>query len=178
MDLQHAGAGPGWRHDIVTPGECRDRLAGELHRVGPVSRIVGGLTAASLSGRDSDPATGLLQELHGRKADGRPHQVDQAGDEETNAGSVGKGSGHAGGRHSGAMLRRSAKARDIGAAGPSRCVSSTRLRLGHTDLLYSMLFWKCERHVSPLARLDRPFLALADERAIRPGADILSDHAT
>ena len=50
-----------------------------------VATVEGGLAAAGLGLRHLDRAAGLLEELDGGEADARPHRVDQAGDEQSNA---------------------------------------------------------------------------------------------
>src|SRR6266481_4396473 len=84
MRFQHAGAGARGRHDVIIGREGLDHLFGDGARAAAVAGIEGRLSAAGL-GRHRDPAAGILQELDGREADRRPDQIDQAGDEKTDA---------------------------------------------------------------------------------------------
>ena len=78
---QHAAAGAARRDDVVAILERLDRLARQRLGGRPVAGIVGGLAAAGLR-RHDDPAAGVLEELDGGEADGRAHEVDEAGDEQ------------------------------------------------------------------------------------------------
>ena len=85
MRLDHAGAGAGRRDHVVVAVEGVDHLHRQIARGAAVAGIVGRLAAAGLDGH-LDDAAGILQELHGRKADGGAHQVDEAGDEQADPG--------------------------------------------------------------------------------------------
>src|SRR5579875_2668485 len=85
MNADHARAGAGWSDDVIIAGEGLHDFAGDRLRIVAIARIIGGLAAAGLRPRHFDGAAGLLQQPDGGKADGRPEQVDKAGDEERDA---------------------------------------------------------------------------------------------
>jgi hypothetical protein len=81
MQLEHPGAGTRRRHDKIDRRESLDYLFGDVARGRAVTGIEGRLAAAALR-RHLDAAAGILKEFEGRKADRRPDQVHQAGDEQ------------------------------------------------------------------------------------------------
>ena len=81
----HAGAGAAGRHHIVVGLEGGDDPRGDGAGIGAIAGIVGRLAAAGLRPRHLDRAAGLLQQLDGGKADRRPEQIDEAGDEQADA---------------------------------------------------------------------------------------------
>ena len=85
VQLQHAGAGARRRHHVVVGLEGGDRLARQLLRGRLVAGVVGRLAAAGLRRRHVDIAAGVGQQLDRRKADRGAEQVDEAGDEQTDA---------------------------------------------------------------------------------------------
>ena len=84
VHLDHAGARARRRDDVIEAAEALDDTLGEVARRRAIAGVVGGLAAAGLA-RHLDAAAGVLEELHRRKADGRPHQIDEAGDEQPDA---------------------------------------------------------------------------------------------
>ena len=54
---------------MVKALERGDHLHSQRPRIATITRIVGRLTAACLGVRHHDPATGILQQLHGSKSD-------------------------------------------------------------------------------------------------------------
>ena len=85
MARHHAGAGAGGRDDVIDVGERIHHLQGEIARRAAVARVEGRLAAAGLRGH-AHLAACVLEQLHGRKPDRGPEQVDQTGDEEAHAG--------------------------------------------------------------------------------------------
>ncbi len=83
---EHAGARARRRHHVVEGLEGGDHLARDAPRRGAVARVVGGLAAAGLPARHLDPAARILEQLDRGEADRRAEQIDQAGDEESDAG--------------------------------------------------------------------------------------------
>ena len=81
MVAQHSAAGTGRRHDGVVALEGFDDLRRDRPRRGTVAAVVGGLAAADLQRRYLDRAARLLEQLDRGKADRRPEQIDEAGDE-------------------------------------------------------------------------------------------------
>ena len=86
---QHPPTGAGGRHHGIVAFEGLDDLDRDRPRRGAVSAVVGGLAAADLKGRHFDRTSGLLEELDRGKADRRPEQVDEAGDEKRDAARAG-----------------------------------------------------------------------------------------
>ena len=85
MGAQHAGAGAAGRHHMVEAFEQIDHLAGDgLGRLA-IAGIIGGLAAAGLQRRRLHQAAGLLQELGGGQTHAGAEEVDEAGDEESDA---------------------------------------------------------------------------------------------
>ena len=81
----HPGARARWRDHVVARLELGQQLLGERARRAPIARVEARLTAAGLRRRYVYLATGRLEQLDGGKADARAHQVDETGDEETDA---------------------------------------------------------------------------------------------
>ena len=85
MPGEHPGARAARRDDVIAGRERLDRPARDRPGRGAIARIVGGLAAAGLRGND-DLAARLLQQLDRGEADARAHEVDEAGDEQPDAG--------------------------------------------------------------------------------------------
>ena len=85
MGLDHAAAGAGRHHDVVEAVEFIQKFFGQVARRLAVAGIVAGLAAAGLLGRHHDFAAGRFQQFQSRKADFRPHHIDQAGDKQSDA---------------------------------------------------------------------------------------------
>ena len=85
MHPQHAGAGTARRHDIVIGLKEIDHLAGNGQRRLPVTGVVGRLAATGLGRWRLDEAACILQQLDGGQADGGAEEIDEAGDEESDA---------------------------------------------------------------------------------------------
>ena len=85
MRLDHAAAGARRRDQVVAVLEFGDDLRRERLRVGAVAGVVGRLAAARLRRRHEDLRAAGFEQLDRREADRRPHQVDEAGDEEADA---------------------------------------------------------------------------------------------
>jgi hypothetical protein len=65
--------------------QLADRLHRQLDGKRPISGTPGRLTAAGLPLRHNDLGAGRFEQAQGGKADGRAHQVDQAGNVEGQA---------------------------------------------------------------------------------------------
>ncbi len=72
VEPQHAGAGAGWRHDIVESLEGLDHLAGKRDGVLAVAAIIGGLPATGLRAGHFDPGPSGLDQLDRREGDAWP----------------------------------------------------------------------------------------------------------
>ena len=81
----HAAARAGGRDEVVAALELADDLARDRDRVAAVAGVVGGLAAAGLGGRHVDLGPAGFEQLDGCEPDRGPHQVDETGDEETDA---------------------------------------------------------------------------------------------
>ena len=88
VHLEHGGAGAGGHNDIIAIGEGADSLKGEGFGRGAVAGVIGGLAAAGLAFRNDHFAAGCFDQACGSKADGRPHEIDEAGHEKTGAGGL------------------------------------------------------------------------------------------
>src|SRR4029453_4511424 len=86
VQLEHAGAGAGGRHDIVETLEGLDHLAGNRDGALWADAIIGGRAATGLRAGNLDPASAGLDQLDRRKGDARPEQVDKTGDEQADLG--------------------------------------------------------------------------------------------
>ncbi len=82
----HAGAGAGGGHDVIVSRKGDDQAAGKVAGGFTIAGIKGGLAAARLRAGDFDETAGGFQERYGGEADAGPVQIDQAGDEEADAG--------------------------------------------------------------------------------------------
>jgi hypothetical protein len=91
MQAHHAGAGAGRGDDVIVAPESFDQVPGQRLGRGAVARVERRLPAAGLLRRHLDRAARRLQQPHRGKADGRPEQVDEAGDEEGDARLFGHG---------------------------------------------------------------------------------------
>ena len=85
MRLDHAGAGTRWGDQVVAILEFGHDLRGQGFRVGTIAGVVGRLAAARLRRRHENLRSTAFEELDRRKADRRPHQIDETGDEEADA---------------------------------------------------------------------------------------------
>ena len=81
---QHAPARAARGDDVVAVLERVDRLPRQRFRAVAVAGIVGRLTTAGLTWHD-DPAASVLEQFDGRKSDARPDDVDETGDEQSDA---------------------------------------------------------------------------------------------
>ena len=81
---EHASAGAARDNDVIAIRKRLDRLPRQGFGRESVARVIGGLAAAGLA-RNDDPAAGVLEELDGGEADGRPDDIDETGDEQPDA---------------------------------------------------------------------------------------------
>ena len=90
MDADHPGARAGRRDHVIERLEGGDQAARDFPRVAGIARIPGRLAATGLGARHRDRAAGFFEQLDGGEADGRAHQIDEAGDEQPDAGARGR----------------------------------------------------------------------------------------
>jgi hypothetical protein len=81
----HAAARARRGDEEVARLEFRDDLARERQRARAIAGVVSGLPATGLSGRHVDLGAARLQQPQRREADGGAHEVDEAGDEQSDA---------------------------------------------------------------------------------------------
>ena len=91
MGAQHPGTRARGGHDIVVAGKGVEQAAHQVLGGLAVAGVEGRLAAAGLGARHLDPAAGVLEQPDRGKAYRRSEQVDQAGDEQGDAGLVGHG---------------------------------------------------------------------------------------
>ena len=84
MRREHAATRPARNDDVVAIGECLDSLARQRLRRRAVAGVIGGLPATGLR-RHDDRATCILEQLDRGEADRRADDVDEAGDEQSDA---------------------------------------------------------------------------------------------
>ena len=82
----HAGTRSRRRHHVIEALEGGDHLARDGAGVRLVAGVVGRLPAACLRRGNGDHAAGILQELDRGEPHGRPHQIDQTGNEKADVG--------------------------------------------------------------------------------------------
>jgi hypothetical protein len=78
VPLYHAGAGTGWRDNVVECFECGNYVARDRSRAPVHAGIPRRLSATSLRLRYLDMAAGLLEQLDGGESHLRTHKIDKA----------------------------------------------------------------------------------------------------
>ncbi len=85
MRADHAAARTGRHHDVIELFELAQGLLGQIARNAPFARVVRRLPATGLGGRHHHLETSGFDQLDDRKPDLGTHQVDQAGNEQSDS---------------------------------------------------------------------------------------------